>query len=106
MRFALALVVALVGFASVPAQAADGAEIWSKKCASCHGKTGAGDTKMGQKHKVEDMTDAGWQTSHSDDKIRKAIVEGVKGTKMKAFGDKYSAEEIDALVKLIRTFKK
>lgn len=106
MRLVLALTVAVLGLAAAPAHAADAATIWSKKCASCHGKTGAADTKMGKKHKVDDMTDAGWQERHSDEKLRKAIVEGVKGTKMKAFGDKYSAEEIDALVAHIRTLKK
>lgn len=87
------------------ASADDAADIWKAKCKSCHGATGKADTKEGRKHKIDDLTEADWQQRHSDEKIRKVIAEGKPDTKMKAYKDKLSAQEIDALVAYIRTLK-
>lgn len=106
MRHVLALAALLLAapaMAEVPAEQT--AANWKKHCASCHGQAGAADTKMGRKHEIDDMTDAGWQDRHDDEKIRVAIAKGKKGTKMKAYDQKLSAEEIDALVRHIRTFR-
>ncbi len=92
-------------FAAV-AHAAPVAEVWKEKCKSCHGETGKGDTKQGKKEKVDDMTNAGWQTKWTDEKIKTVILDGSPDNKkMKPFKEKLSAEDIDALVKHIRTFK-
>jgi cytochrome c553 len=102
----LALTLAL---ASSPVRAAEGpdvAALWSKKCASCHAESGDGQTKMGLKSKVDDLTTASWQKKHDDAEVRTAIEEGKEGTKMKAFKDKLSADEITALVAHIRTLGK
>ena len=106
-------VAALFAFAplAVPsvAQAADGAAVWKKKCKKCHGDAGKGDSKMGKKMKVADMTTAEWQKKYDDAAIKKAITEGVDRKdgdtkkKMKGYKD-LAAEEIDALIKLIRSF--
>ena len=40
------------------ASAADVKENWEKVCAKCHGPDGKGDTKMGQKLAIKDLTDA------------------------------------------------
>lgn len=80
-------------------------ENWTAKCASCHGANGKADTKLGKKHKVDDVTTAQWQSKHSDADIKKAIEDGVPGTKMKGFKDKLAASEIDALVKHTRSLK-
>ena len=58
---------------------------------------------------AKDYTEAKVQEELKDDKMIKAIKDGVKDgekTKMKAFGDTLSDDEIKALVKLIRDFKK
>ena len=59
-------------------------------CASCHGKDGKGDTMMGRKLSIKDLTDPKVQSSFTDADATKAIKEGVTdkdGTeKMKAFG--------------------
>lgn len=103
----LCLAAALAfSFAAAPALADDAVkEVWTAKCKSCHGATGKADTKQGKKHKVDDLTDAKWQERHSDEKIKKAIAEGVPDTKMKSYKDKLSDAEMDGLVKLIRSFK-
>jgi mono/diheme cytochrome c family protein len=103
--FSVALLVA--GAASV--RAADAKENWEKNCAKCHGPDGKGKTKMGEKLGIKDYTDAKVQDTMKDDEMVKAIKEGVKDgekTRMKAFGDALSDDEIKALVKHVRDFKK
>lgn len=101
-RFALVLTLAL----AANAYAEETKDVWNAKCKSCHGEDGKAKTKMGEKEKIPDMTNADWQKNHSDEKIRDSIVNGSKeNTKMKPFKDKLTPEQIDALVKYIRTMK-
>jgi mono/diheme cytochrome c family protein len=93
------------------ALAADAARTFNAKCGSCHGEDGKGKTKEGQKMKVGDMTAADWQKELTDEKIKQAILDGVTREKggvkqeMKAFKDKLSPEQVDALVKYVRGLK-
>jgi cytochrome c553 len=101
-RFALVLTLAL----AANAYAEEAADVWKAKCKSCHGEDGKAKTKMGEKEKIPDMTAADWQKNHSDEKIREYISEGSKeNPKMKPFKDKLTPEQIDSLVKYIRTLK-
>ncbi len=104
-KLCLAAAVA-VSFVAAPAFAEESADLWKAKCKSCHGDSGKGDTKEGKKYKIDDMSDAGWQSRHDDAKIKKAISEGIPDSKMKPYKDKLSEAEIDGLVKYIRSFKK
>ncbi len=98
-RFALILSLAL----ATPALADEAADVWKAKCKSCHGEDGKAKTKMGEKEKIPDISLADWQKRHSDEKIRKVIAEGsADNAKMKAFKDKLTPEQIDALVKHVR----
>lgn len=109
MKNKLILLLALCAAGALTVSAADVKENWEKNCAKCHGADGAGKTKMGEKLKVKDYTDAKVQADLKDDAMTKAIKEGVKegdSTKMKAFGDALSDDEIKALVAYIRTLKK
>jgi mono/diheme cytochrome c family protein len=99
---ALALCASLVS-------AADVAENWGKHCVSCHGKDGKGETKAGRKAGSKDMTDAAYQGGLTDEKMFKALKEGIKDAgkeKMKPFGDKLTDDEIKALIAHVRGFKK
>jgi len=101
--------VALLMAGAVSARAADAKENWDKNCTKCHGADGKGQTAMGKKLGLKDYTDAKVQDEMKDDAMTKAIKEGVKDgdkTKMKAFGEALSDDEIKALVKYIRDFKK
>ena len=103
--FSMALLI--VGAISV--RAAEAKENWDGKCKICHGADGKGKTKMGEKYGIKDYTDAKVQDSMKDDAMVKAIKDGVKdgdAVKMKAFGEALSDDEIKALVKYIRDFKK
>lgn len=91
---------------SASAFADDSADLWKAKCKSCHGATGQADTKEGRKSKIDDLSLPAWQAKHSDEQIKKVILDGKKDTKMKAYREKLSEAEIDGLVRYIRTLKK
>jgi cytochrome c553 len=94
---------------SLTARAEDASAIWTKTCAACHGKDGKGQTRMGRKVDVKDYTDPKVQADLKDEDALKAIKEGVKDDKgkerMKAYGDKYTNDEIKSLVDYVRGFK-
>jgi mono/diheme cytochrome c family protein len=109
MKKLIVIGVALLFAGAVSVRAADAKETWEKHCAKCHGPDGTGKTKMGEKLQIKDYTDPKVQADMKDDAMVKAIKEGVKDgdkTKMKAFGETLNDDEVNALVKFIRAFKK
>lgn len=86
---------------SLTAFAADGAETYKAKCASCHGADGAG--AMAKKMGSRDLNSAEFQKS-TDAEINAVIAKG-KG-KMPGYEGKLSADDITAVTKYIRTLKK
>jgi len=109
MKKLIASSMAMFVAGAVSLHAADAKENWDKNCTKCHGADGKGKTKMGEKMGAKDYTDAKVQEGLKDDAMTKAIKEGIKDgetTKMKAFGDVLSDDEIKALIKHIRDFKK
>ncbi len=106
---ALTVAALFTAVAAWNAAAADGAEVWAKNCASCHGKDGKGETKMGKKAGVKDYTDAKNNEAVTDEKFLKSIKEGVKdGNKevMKSYAEKVTDEEAKAMLAYFRTLKK
>jgi mono/diheme cytochrome c family protein len=103
------IVAALFAGAFCWSAAADDAnQLWNINCAACHGKDGKGQTMMGRKLQIKDLTDAKVQGSFSDAEAMKTIKEGVtdNGTeKMKAFGGKFSDDDIKAFLAQVRSFK-
>ena len=81
---------------------------WKAKCASCHGADGKAATDQGKKAGIPDYSDAAFQKSKTDDQLKSAIANGAKTDKgeMEGYKDKLSGEEIDNLVKLVRSFGK
>ena len=99
----------LLALAGGTTRAADTRELWDKNCASCHGKDGRGDTKMGKKAEVKDYTDPKFQAEYKEDKGIKTIKEGLMENgkeRMKPYADKFTDDEIKALAAYVRTFKK
>jgi len=88
---------------------ADGAEIWAKKCALCHGKDGKGTTPMCEKYKCRDLTKPEVQAAFTDDQAAKSIMEGIKNssgnTVMPPYKEKLTTEEVKEVVKFLRTLK-
>ena len=90
------------------ALAEDSKTTYETKCAKCHGVEGKGDTKMGQKLNVKDMSlSKNWE-GITDEKAAKAIKEGIRKddkTMMKANDDLTDAD-ITGLVTYFKTLKK
>jgi len=89
--------------------AAEAKENWDGLCSKCHGADGAGKTKMGQKLKVLDYTDAAVQAKFTDEHLIKVTLEGsTKDGKelMKGFKEDLSEADAKALVAYIRAMKK
>jgi len=100
----------IFGFAAVlNVSAADAKANWDSLCAKCHGAEGKGDTKIGQKLGVKDLSDAKVQAELKDEAATKNIKEGLKDadgkTLMKPF-DTLSDDEVKALVQYVRGLKK
>jgi cytochrome c oxidase cbb3-type subunit 3 len=99
----LILATACVALAALSARAADpdGAALFKQKCQMCHGADGKGYAAL----KTPDFTDPKWQASKTDKEIASTIKNGKQGTMMQAFGSQLKDDEIDALVKQIRSLK-
>lgn len=86
-----------------PNPPSDGAALYGSKCAICHGRNGGG-TPAWKSKGQPDLSTAEWQKSHSDAQIAERIKQG-KG-KMPSFVNKLSEEDVVALVKQVRSFRK
>jgi mono/diheme cytochrome c family protein len=89
------------------AGADDVTQVWSMNCAACHGTDGKGETMMGRRLQMKDLTDPKVQASFTDADATKNIKDGVtdNGTvKMKAFSDKLSDAQIKDLVAQVRSY--
>ena len=98
---------------AAPARAADKTErLWQSKCASCHGDDCKAQTKKGQEMKTRDCSTADWNKTWTDEKIKGAIETGVTGERdgvkkqMDGYKDKLKPEQVDALVKYMRSLQK
>ena len=104
---ALLLAAALLGASTAAADPdlAAGAAVWTKRCASCHGADGKGDTKVGKKYKVADLSDPSWPLAWTAPRVRKVIEDGVQG-QMPAWKEKLSPAEIEAVTAYVFTLSK
>lgn len=107
MKKLVVIGLALAAAGALSAHAGDAKETFEKDCAKCHGVDGKGDTKMGKKLEIKDLTDAKIQGTKDAD-LAKAIKEGIKDgdkVRMKAFAD-LSDDEVKALVAYVHSLKK
>jgi cytochrome c6 len=102
--FRASLIVLAIGFTmSTSTFAADAATDYKAKCAICHGPDGKGDTAMGKSTKVKDL--ASVEVQEQSDADFTSIIE--KGKKpMPGYEGKLTKEQIDGLVKYIRSLKR
>ena len=108
MKTATSIIIVALALSAWTVRSADAPALFEKHCIKCHGADGKGETKMGKKVEVKDLTDAKVQESFTDDKAFKAIKDGIKDgekTKMKP-AEGLTDADMKALVAYMRTFKK
>ncbi|MGO9275476.1 MAG: c-type cytochrome [Terriglobia bacterium] len=96
---ALLVTAAAIQAAGQPPDQADGEALYKQKCAMCHAPDGKGYSAI----KTPDFTSPKWQESRTDKEIADTIKNGKTGTPMKSFADQLKEDEIEALVKYIRS---
>src|ERR1700694_3645732 len=82
--------------------APEGAALFRKSCAPCHGVDGSGNTPVGKTLKARDLRSA--EVSRLSDEEIARIVKNGKG-KMPGFGS-LAQEDIDALIAFVRQIQK
>lgn len=101
MKIHISILSAIVLLAA-PSAFADAAAIYKKECASCHGADGKGNTKMGKKIKIKDMTAEVGKLS--DAQIAGTIKDGVtENGKVRMKPAKVGGADIQALTKYVRS---
>lgn len=102
----LALAIAGIAF---NVNGAEAAANWSDQCAKCHGVDGKGETKMGKKLGIIDLTDSNAQAKFTDAEAFKAVKEGVKDKDgrlaMKPI-EGLNDDDIKALISYVRSLAK
>jgi mono/diheme cytochrome c family protein len=90
------------------ANQADGEKLFQTRCFVCHGRGGKGDgpSAIGLAEKPQDLTDANWQRTTSDDRIRSVIQDGglaIGKTGAMPPNPDLTQEQIQGLVAFVRS---
>lgn len=100
----IAIVAVFLGASSIngapgaPGRKASGASLYADNCAKCHGTDGRGLKSLNP----PDFTDAKWQSANSDSALAGSI--GVGKGVMPGYKNSLSAQQINALVRQVRSF--
>ena len=84
-------------------QAAEGGKLFQANCAFCHGADGSGRNWIGaflEPH-ARDLTDAGFMSGMTRERLRRVIREGLTGTSMPAWGSVLDERQIEAVAQYI-----
>lgn len=98
----LALVFLFIGISAAVAQE-DGAGTFKSKCVLCHGADGTGNTPLGKQLQAANLRSKEVQKK-SNAELHKFVHDGQ--TNMPPFGDQLTDEQINQVVKYVRTFAK
>jgi mono/diheme cytochrome c family protein len=103
----LSTIVALVSVSALRAQQpADGPTLYAKTCASCHGPKGTPAPAMARSMAgIPDFANAQAMASVADSVMRHVVSEG-KGRTMPSYKARLTPEQINALVRYIRTLSR
>jgi len=84
---------------------AEGKQLFTKNCLSCHGALGKGDGKAGAILKVPpaDLTDETWVHGSTDPEIFTVIRDGAKGTPMRGFAGRMTMKELWTVLNYVRS---
>jgi mono/diheme cytochrome c family protein len=103
---AMTLFVLLSLVSRQAAQAGDAGELFVKSCAACHSKDGTAQTPAARKLGVKDLSQSKLTDAQIIEQIREGKKPGQSESKMPAFKEKLSAEEIESLVAVVKQFRK
>ncbi len=98
MKSAAVLVLA----AALPVLAADGPALFKQSCAPCHGIKGDANTPAGKTLGAKDLGSEPVQKL-SDAEMATTITKG--RNKMPSFGSRLSADDVKALIAVVRSFR-
>jgi mono/diheme cytochrome c family protein len=90
--------------AGFPQKVANTNVLFTKNCASCHGKDGRARTFKAKFNHARDLTDPKWQAAITDEHMYESILHGKE--RMPAFGKKLSENEVAALVTYVRALRR
>jgi ubiquinol-cytochrome c reductase cytochrome b subunit len=90
----------------LPAVAAgmSSALVYRAYCLACHDSNGSGQVARKAMPELPDLTDAKWHSEHTDDDLKKSILDG-KGKFMVPLKDKLSSADADQMVAYVRGFQ-
>ena len=94
----LALLLAAAPLAGCSAEPDPGTRVWRKKCAACHGRDGAGNTRFAEGRPFADLTDGRWNHGSDRESIRRLVADGDPKSTMPPFAGTLTPEEIEAVV--------
>ena len=97
------LVAGQMALAAPPADLEPIRQIYLDNCVDCHGGRGAAVGMREDFPTIPDFTSFDWHRKRTDGKVRAAIKVGV-GDELPAFEGEFSDDELQGLVKLIRSF--
>jgi cytochrome c553 len=97
-------IIALTLFFSTYAHADSAAYNYKAHCAACHGATGAGDTMIGKNLKLRPLGSPEVQ-AQSDEELFTIISKGKGKDRMPAFDRRLTRDQINDIVKFIRSLK-
>lgn len=89
------------------AAAGSATRLWDMNCAACHGRDGKGNTVMGHRLHIKDLTDPKVQKALTDAQATQYIKKGITKSGrplMRAFGGKFTDAQIKDLVAHVRSF--
>jgi mono/diheme cytochrome c family protein len=76
-----------------------GFEIYSARCASCHGASGRADTPLARSldgPRPRNLVDEGWKYGDEPEKVVAVIRDGAKGSAMPGYGGVYGEPDLKA----------
>ncbi|MFT3782719.1 MAG: c-type cytochrome [Nibricoccus sp.] len=88
-------------------RAEDAGETWNQYCVRCHGQDGKGQTKMGKKLRIKDLTAATTKVRLTEKRIVETITEGKQDAsgneRMPSFREKIPEDQRRALAGFVRS---
>ncbi|GMV43715.1 MAG: hypothetical protein AMXMBFR64_54310 [Myxococcales bacterium] len=100
----MVIMVAVQGCKAAGSEQPDGQALFGSACARCHAADGTGGIAEPGRTPPRDLSAGSWQTSVTDEHIRRVILEGTGG--MPPFKDVLQSPQVTAVVQHVRTLRR